>query len=386
MTTPSHPIGLTEEHVFFRNVVRDFVDERVVPSASSRESKAEYPADLIPQMAELGLMGMSVSEEYGGSAVDYVTYGLVFEELARGWMGLASVVGSSASGAYLIDQFGTQEQKGRFLPELAQGQRMSGIAMTEPSVGTDLKALRLTARREGDHYVLNGSKTMITQARHANPLVVLVKTSDDTEKPHRGMSLLLVEQNTRGYSVGRDLGKLGQRGVDLCELNFIDAHVPVDNLLGGQEGHGFYQMMSALDRGRIYIASASVGIARASLEAATKYAQERDVFGHPIADFQAVQMRLADMAIKIDAARLLYINAATKTEVEGRATAESSMAKVYASEIAVEAAYDAMRIHGGYGYTTEFPIERYLRDAALNPIGEGTNDMLRGIIAKALVG
>jgi alkylation response protein AidB-like acyl-CoA dehydrogenase len=386
MTDPFRPIGLTEEHVFFRNVVRDFVNERVVPTASAREAKAEYPADLIPQLAELGLMGMSVSEEYGGSAVDYVTYGLVFEELARGWMGLASVVGSSASGAYLIDQFGTPEQKDRFLPELAQGRRMSGIAMTEPSVGTDLKALRLTARKEGNHYVLNGSKTMITQARHADPLVVLVKTSDDAEKPHRGMSLMLVEQDTPGYCVGRDLGKLGQRGVDLCELNFIDAQVPVSNLLGGEEGQGFYQMMSALDRGRIYIASASVGIARASLEAATKYAQERDVFGRPIAEFQAVQMRLADMAMKIDAARFLYINAAAKTEAEGRATAESSMAKVYASEIAVEAAYEAMRIHGGYGYTTEFPVERYLRDAALNPIGEGTNDMLRGIIARALVG
>jgi alkylation response protein AidB-like acyl-CoA dehydrogenase len=378
-------IGLTDEHEALRNVVRDFVDERVIPTAIEREAKAEYPDDLIPELAELGVMGMSIPEEYGGSEVDYISYGLVFEELARGWMGLASVVGSSASGAFLISQYGTEEQKQKYLPDLAAGRRMSGIAMTEPSVGTDLKNLRLTAKRQGDKYILKGSKTMITQARHADPLVMLVKTDPASDPAHRGMSLVLVEQGTPGYIIGRDMHKLGQRGVELCELTFDNAELPAGNLLGEVEGQGFYQMMSALDRGRIYIASSSVGIARASLEASARYSQEREAFGKPIADFQAVQLRLANMAMKIDAARLLYINAAAKTQAEGRASAESSMAKVFASEVAVEAAFDAMRIHGGYGYTSEFPIERYLRDAALNPIGEGTNDMLRISVAQAVL-
>ena len=384
MSERRHPMGLSDEHIAIREVVRDFVDSRVIPTASEREAKGEYPADLIPKLAELGVMGMTVPEEYGGSEVDYISYGLILEELARGWMGLASVVGSSAAGGFLISKYGTKEQKDMYLPRLGAGTRVSGMALTEPGVGSDLKNAVVTAKKVDGKYIVNGTKTMITHARRADPLLVLVRTDTTVDPAHRGMSLLLVEQGTPGYTIGRDMEKLGQKGVDLCELVFENAEIPAENLLGGEEGQGFYQIMSALDRGRIYIAAASVGIAQASLEAAAKYAQERQAFGQNLAEFQAVQLRVAEMGTKIEAARLLYINAATSTEKFGRATAESSMAKIFASEIGLEAAYDAMRIHGGYGYTKEFPIERYLRDVALNPIGEGSNDVLRLGVAKEL--
>jgi alkylation response protein AidB-like acyl-CoA dehydrogenase len=378
--------GLTEDHVALRSMVREFVDQRVVPTASQREAKDEYPADLIPELAELGMFGITVSEEFGGSDMDYVSYGLIFEELARGWMALASLVYTTSAGGYLISSFGTQEQKQRFLPDIVAGKRMSGIAMTEPSTGSDLKQIKLSARREGDNYILNGTKIFITHARHADPLVVLVKTDPLVEPAHRGgISLMLVEQNTPGLSYGSDFDKLGHRGLELCEVIFDNAVVPAGNLLGAEEGKGFYQMMAALDRGRIYMAGASTGMARASLEHALSYAKQRETFGKPISEHQAIQIKLADMATKVEAARLLYINAALKTEADGRASAESGMAKIYATEIGVEVAYDAMRILGGYGYIKEFPIERYLRDAQLMPIGEGTNEILRGVLAKQLL-
>jgi alkylation response protein AidB-like acyl-CoA dehydrogenase len=301
-------------------------------------------------------------------------------------MGLASVVSSSASGAFLIARYGTQQQKDTYLPGLATGTRTSGIAMTEPAAGSDLKNIRLTARRDGDSYIVNGTKTMITQARHAAPLVVMVRTDPTAEPPHRGgMSLMLVELETPGYTIGRDIKKLGHKGLELCEITFDNATVPVGQLLGDVEGQGFYQMMSALDRGRIYMAGASIGIARASLEAALRYAKEREAFGHPIADYQAVKLKLANMALRIDAARLLTINAAAKTQAEGRASAESAMAKVFASETCIDASLEAMRIHGGYGYTAEFPIERFYRDAPLMAIGEGMNDILMLSVADGLL-
>jgi alkylation response protein AidB-like acyl-CoA dehydrogenase len=379
-------VGLTVEHQALREVVRRFVDERVIPTVKEREAGDEYPADLIPEMAALGIMGMSVPEEYGGSAVDYISYALVFEELARGWMGLASLVGSSASGAFLIAEYGSEEQRQNYLPGLADGTRTSGMAMTEPSTGSDLKTIRMTATRDGDTYVLKGTKTMITQARHAAPLVVMVRTDPAAEPLYRGgFSLVLVDLDTPGYTIGRDIKKLGHRGLELCELTFDDALVPASQLLGSNEGQGFYQMMSALDRGRIYMAGASVGIARASLEAATRYAKEREAFGHPIGDFQAIKLKLATMAMKIEAARLLTINAATRTEREGRASVESAMAKVFASETCIDAALEAMRIHGGYGFTTEFAVERFYRDAPLMAIGEGMNDILMLSVADSLL-
>lgn len=378
--------GLTDDHVALRTMVRDFVDQRVMPTASEREAKNEYPDDLIPELARLGMFGITVPEQFGGAAVDYVSYGLIFEELARGWMGLASLVYTTSSGGYLISQCGTEEQKQRFLPGIVEGKRMSGIALTEPSAGSDVKQISLTARRDGDNYILDGSKIFITHARHADPLVVLVKTDPTVQPAHRGgISLMLVEQGTPGLSYGTDFDKLGHRGLELCEVNFTHAEVPVSNLLGGEEGRGFYQMMAALDRGRIYMAAASTGMARAALETAMEYSRQREAFGKPIAEHQAIQHKIADMAIKVEASRLLYINAALKTEADGRASALSGMAKVYASEAALDVTYDAIRTLGGYGYIKEFPLERYFRDAALMPIGEGTNEILRGVIAREVL-
>ena len=377
--------AITEEHEALRDVVRQFVNKHVVPTASERDAKDEYPDDLLPGLAGLGVLGMSIPEEFGGSHVDMVSYALAFEELARGWMGLASVVGSSASGAWLIAEYGSDAQRQMYLHDLAQGRRTSGIALTEPSAGSDLKAIRLTAKRDGDYYVVSGSKTMITHARHASPLVVLVRTDTTGEIAHRGMSLLLVEPGTAGYTVGRNLRKLGHKGVELCELQFDEARVPVGNLLGDVEGQGFYQMMSALDRGRIYMAGAATGIARASLEAAAQYAREREAFGQPIGNFQAIKLKLAQMSTNIEAARLLTLNAAHLIEADGRASTETAMAKVFASETAIAASLDAMRILGGYGYTTEFPVERYFRDAPLMAIGEGTNEILQLMIADGVL-
>lgn len=386
MTGQHLTAGLTEDNIALRDMVRDFVEKRVIPTASAREARNEYPDDLVAELAELGMFGITVSEEHGGSAVDYVSYGLIFEELARGWMALASLVYTTSSGGYLIDTFGTDEQKQRFLPGLVAGERMSGIAMTEPSTGSDLKEIALTARQEGDTYILNGTKIFITHARHADPLVVMVKTDPTIRPAHRGgISLMLVERDTPGLSYGTDFDKLGHRGLELCEVVFENAVVPAKNLLGGEPGKGFYQMMGALDRGRIYMAGASTGMARAALEDSVRYALDRQTFGRPIAEHQAIQTKLADMAIKVEASRLLYIDAALKTQAVGRASAESGMAKIFATEAAVEVAYEAMRVHGGYGYVKEFPIERYLRDALLMPIGEGTNEILRTVVAKQLL-
>jgi alkylation response protein AidB-like acyl-CoA dehydrogenase len=386
MAKPRTVLGINDDHQALQEVVAKFVDERVIPTAVEREARSEYPADLLPELAALGVMGMAIPEEYGGSDVDYVSYALVYEELARGWMGLASVVGSSSPGAWMIAAYGTDEQKRKYLPGLAMGRRTSAMAMTEPSVGSDLKNIKLTAVRDGDDYVVNGTKTMITHARQASPLVMLVRTDVTAQPPHRGMSLLLIEQGVPGYTIGREIGKLGHKGVDCSELVFEDARVPASQLLGEVEGQGFYQIMSALDRGRIYMAAASVGIARAALESAARYAQEREAFGHMIGDYQAIKLKIANMALKVDAARLLTLNAAVKTQNDGRASVESAMAKVFASETAISCSMEAIRVLGGYGYTTEFPVERFYRDAPLMAIGEGMNDILMLIAADAVLG
>ena len=381
----SEPPGLTADHCALRDVVRQFVDRDVVPTVAERERADAYPSDLLPILADLGVLGMSIPEEHGGSELDLVGYAVVFEELARGWMGLASIVGSSGSGCWLLARYGTEEQRHRYLPDLAAGRRMSGIALTEPTTGSDLKAIRLQAALQGDHYVVTGTKTMITQARHADPLVVLVVTDPAAIPPHRGMSLLLVEQDTPRRSIGNDIGKLGHKGVELCEVVFDAAEVPVTNLLGGVEGCGLYQMLSALDRGRIYMAAASVGIARAALEAATRYANEREAFGKAIGQHQAVKLKLARMAIAVSASRLLTHDAARRIDRDGRASSEAAMAKVLASETAIECSMDAMRILGGYGFTVDFPVERYYRDAPLMAIGEGTNEILQLLVADQLL-
>jgi alkylation response protein AidB-like acyl-CoA dehydrogenase len=372
---------LGPDDVAIREAVRRFVDAEVMPTVAERERIDSYPADLLPKLAELGVLGMTIPSEYGGSPLDLVGYALVFEELARGWMGLASIVGSSASGTWLIARYGTPAQRDRYLADLAAGRRMSGIALTEPSTGSDLRSITLTARRGDDRYVMSGTKTMITQAAHADPLIVLAVTDPTAEPRHRGMSLLAVEQNTPGCSVTSTIGKLGHKGVELCEVSFDEAIVPADNLLGDHEGDGLYQMLSALDRGRIYMAAASVGIASASLEAGARYATERQAFGKVIGEHQAIKLKLAQMAIRIHASRLLTLDAARRLDAGGGTGSEAAMAKVFASETAIECSMEAMRILGGYGFTVEFPVERYYRDAPLMAIGEGTNEILQLMIA-----
>jgi alkylation response protein AidB-like acyl-CoA dehydrogenase len=379
-------IGLLEpEHVAIRDAVRGFVEREVMPVVAARERADEYPSDLLPALAELGVLGMTIPSELGGSGLDLVAFTLVFEELARGWMGLASVVGSSGSGAWLIARYGTDAQHARYLAELAAGRRMSGIALTEPGTGSDLKAIKLSAIRRDDVYVVSGTKTMITQAAHADPLLVLAVTDPGASPPHRGMSLLAVERDTPGCSVTGTIGKLGHKGVELCEVRFDDARVPTANLLGGEEGHGLPQMLSALDRGRIYMAASSVGIARAALETATRYSVEREAFGRPIAGHQAIKLKLADMAIRVEAARALTLDAARLLDRGRPGGTQAAMAKVFASEAAIHCAMEAMRVLGGYGYTVDFPVERYYRDAPLMAIGEGTNEILQLLIADNLL-
>ncbi len=375
---------LSEEQQLFRKTLRDFVRDRIAPVAREWEQAGRYPTEIVEGMKGLGLFGLTVPEAYGGLAVDLVSYAIAFEEIARGWMGIAGILGSHSLACWLLARHGTEAQRGRWLPDLATGRRRSGLALTEPGVGSDLQAITTRAVRDGDAYVLSGTKMWITNARHADPLPVLCVTDPAAAPRHRGISVLMVEAGTPGFTVGRDLGKLGYKGTESCEVHFESARVPAANLLGGAEGQGFRQVMTVLEIGRLNVAGRSIGIAQAACDAALRYSRERHAFGQPIGDFQAVQLKLADMATGIQAARLLTWWAAARTDRGERADAETAMAKLFASELALRAALDSMRIHGGYGYSTEFEVERLYRDAPLMAIGEGTNDILRVLIARAL--
>jgi len=336
-------------------------------------------------MKAMGLFGMLVPEAFGGIAIDAVSYSIVFEEISRAWMGVAGILGSHSLATLMLARHGTQEQRARWLPDLASGKRRSGIALTEPQAGSDLQGIVTVARRVGDHYLVNGTKTWITNARHADPLPVLVKTDPEATPRHRGMSVLMIEQGTSGFTFGKDLDKLGYNGPESSEVFLTDCRVPAGNLLGGEEGHGLQQALSALEFGRVNIAGRAVGVAQASLDRSLAYARERHAFGRPIAEFQAIQLKLADMATEVQAARLLTWWAASALDSGRRADLETGMAKLYASEACIKASLEAMRIHGGYGYSTEYEIERFYRDAPLMAIGEGTNDILRTVIARQLV-
>ncbi len=377
--------AFTDEQRQFRDALRDFVQREVMPVARDWEHSGRYPTEIVATMASMGLFGITVPEEYGGLDVDRVSFALVFEEISRGWMGIAGILGSHSLSCWLIARHGTAEQKARHLPELSAGIRRTGVALTEPGAGTDLQGIRTVARRDGDDYVVDGTKMWITNARHADPLPVLVKTDPTTTPAHRGMSILLVDADSAGYEVTRDIPKLGYKGTESCEVVLRGVRVPQANLLGGVEGRGLQQALSALETGRINIAARSVGIAQRAWEEALAYARQRTAFGQPIADFQAVQLQLANMATRLQAARLMVYWSATRAGSNGRVDTESAMAKTFASEVALECAIDAMKIHGGYGYSTEYEVERLYRDAILMSVGEGTNDVLRSVIAASLV-
>jgi len=375
---------LSTQQAEFRSLIRDFARRSIAPVSRDWELSGRYPTEIVDEMKKMGLFGILVPEEYGGTAIDAVSYAIVFEEISKAWMGIAGILGTHSLATRMLARHGTPEQRRRWLPTLATGERRSGIALTEPGAGSDLQGISTVARRDGDVYVVNGVKTWITNARHADPLPVLVKTDPSAEPRHRGMSILLIEAGTPGFNVGRDLDKLGYRGPESAEVFFTDCPVPAANLLGGGEGHGLQQALSALEFGRVNIAGRAVGVAQASLDRALDYARQRHAFGRPIADFQAIQLKLADMATEVQAARLLTWWAAAALDAGRRADLETGMAKLFASEICIKASLEAMRIHGGYGYSTEYEVERFYRDAPLMAIGEGTNDILRTVIARQL--
>jgi len=366
------------------STVRRFVEREVLPVASELEHRDEYPHALVDRMKELGLFGATIPQEYGGLGLDVTTYAMVVEELCRGWMSLSGVLNTHLLLAYMLRVHGTEDQKQRYLPPMARGDHRGALCLTEPHAGSDVQRIRTTAVRQGDMYILNGSKMFITNARYGTLYAIAAKTDKNADPPYRGISMFVGEKGP-GVTVGRDLEKLGYKGVETCEVNFEDYAVPAANLIGGKEGQGFAQVMSGLEVGRVNIAARAVGVSRAAFEQAIKYAQQREAFGKPICEHQAIQLKLADMATKIEAARLLTYQAAEKKDRGERCDLEAGMAKLFASEICLEVSTEAMRILGGYGYVNEFPVERYFRDAPLMIIGEGTNEIQRLVIARQLL-
>jgi alkylation response protein AidB-like acyl-CoA dehydrogenase len=377
--------NLSDEQILFRDTIRAFVDSEIRPVARDWEQSGRYPTEIVESLGRMGLFGMTVPAEYGGMDVDFVSLAIVFEEISRAWMGIAGILGSHSLSCLMIARHGTNEQKAKYLPELATGTRRTGIALTEPDAGTDLQGIKTRARLDGEEYVVNGAKIWITNARHANPLPVLVKTEPDADPPHRGMSVLLIEQGTPGFVVSRDMGKLGYKGTESCEISLEDVRVPRGQLLGGEPGHGLQQVLEALELGRINIAARGVGVAQEAYDQSLAYSGQREAFGRPIAGFQAIQLKLADMATSVQAARLLTYWAASRADLGQRTDLEAGMAKLFASETALSNSIEAMRIHGGAGYSTELDIERLYRDSPLMVIGEGTNEVQRIVIARALL-
>ncbi len=367
------------------DTVRRFVEREVIPVASKYEHADEYPQPLVDRMRELGLFGATIPVEYGGLGLDYTTYAMIVEELCRGWMSLSGVLNTHLMFAYVLQMHGTPEQQARYLPAMARGEQRAALCLTEPHAGSDAQRIRTTAVRRGDHYVVNGSKMFITNARTATIYSLVAKTEPNADPPYKGISLFAAEKDAPGVTVGRQLDKLGYKGVETCEVSFEDFRVPAGNLVGGVEGRGFAQVMSGLEVGRINIAARAVGVAQAAFEDAIRYAQQRRTFGKPICEHQAIQLKLADMATKIEAARLLTRQAAAMKDRGERVDVEAGMAKLFASETCQEVSLEAMRILGGYGYVKEFPVERYYRDAPLMIIGEGTNEIQRLVIARSLV-
>ncbi len=364
--------------------IATWVDKEVRTMAQKFDHADEYPHELVEQMKELGLFGATIGQAWGGLGLSASTYAKIVVKVASAWMAPSGIFNSHLIMAGAIERFGTPEQKAEFLPRMARGEFRGGIGLTEPNAGSDLQAIRTVAKRDGDHYVVNGGKTWITNSGHGHGILLLVKTDPQAQPRHKGMSLLIAEKGP-GFVVGRKLKKLGYRSIDSCELRFDDYRVPVGRLVGGEEGKGFAQVAGGLELGRINVAARGCGIAQGALELATRYAQEREAFGKRIAEHQAIQLKLADMVTKVEAAKLLIEQAARKYDAGERCDLEAAMAKYFGSEAGVFCASEAMRIFGGYSYSTEYEIERYYRDAMLMCIGEGTNEILRTIIAKQWV-
>lgn len=374
----------TEEQKQILTMIRDFARREIEPIASEHEDSDTYPTALVEQMKKLGLFGITISERYGGMGVNTQTYAQIIQEISRAWMSVSGILNSHLIMAHLVELFGTEDQKQHFLPAMATGAKRGGIGITEPDCGSDVAAIKTHGVRQGKDYLVNGTKLMITNGEQGNTFAVIIKTDREIRPPHRGLSCFIMEKGP-GFTSGRHLRKLGYRGVDTSELIFNDFRVPADSLIGKREGEGFKQVMTGLELGRINVGARAVGVATAAFEKAIAYAQKRHTMGVPIAQHQAIQLKLADMYTKISAAKLLVAQAAWKKDHGERCDLEAGMAKLFASETCEEVALEAMRIHGGYGFFKDFTVERYYRDAPLMIIGEGTNEIQRLVIARNLL-
>ena len=384
MNANTQPAGSDAQENLILQSVERFLEREVRPVVRETEAADIYPAALADKLAAMGLFGATIAPEHGGLGLPALTYARIIERMSAVWISVPGFINSHLIMAQAVQRHGTESQQHRWLPRFASGELRGGIGLTEPDCGTDLQAIRTTARREGDHYLVNGSKMWITNSAEGQVLAVLVKTDPKAQPAHKGISLLLIEKGP-GFKVVRKLEKLGYRGIDTAEILFEDCRVPADNLIGPVEGRGLQQVLNGLELGRINVAARGAGLARACLEEALAYAQTRKTFGKPIAEHQAIQIKLADMATRVEAARLLVESAARAYDAGGRCDMEAGMAKLFATEAALENSLEAMRIHGAYGYSKEYNIERYYRDAPLLAIGEGTNELQRIIIARELV-
>ncbi|HVC40397.1 MAG TPA: acyl-CoA dehydrogenase family protein [Candidatus Saccharimonadales bacterium] len=365
--------------------VGTWVDREVKPVASEYEHADEYPTPLVKGMSQMGLFGIKIPEQYGGLDLSFETYAGVCMELARGWMSLAGIINTHVLVGYAISEYGTEAQKQYFLPRLVEPEIRCALSITEPDAGSDAQAIKTVARRDGDEYVINGQKMWVTNGQRAGVYLVMTKTDPTAEPRHRGITAFLVEAGTPGFTSGKKFDKLGYKGVETTELSFDDARVPATAVLGGKEGSGFQQIMSALEVGRINVSARGVGLAQAAFDDAIRYAQKRWAFGKPIFEHQAQQLRLAEMAMKIRAGRLLTLDAARKKDSGARSDLDAGIAKLYSTEMCQEVVLDALRIHGGVGYSKDLPLERYYRDAPLMIIAEGTSDIQKTVIARQIV-
>jgi alkylation response protein AidB-like acyl-CoA dehydrogenase len=387
----------TDEQQAITEMVRQFADEQILPNAEHFDHEDEFPAEIVEQMKELGLFGVTIPEQYGGMGLDLTTYVMIVEELSRGWISISGIINTHFIGSYLLMKYGTDQQKEKYLPRMATGEIRAAFSLSEPEVGSDVQALKTNAKKDGDYYVINGQKMWVTNGLRSDLVFVLVVTNPEAEKRHQGMTCFIAEkeggvhENTGDYAglnVPPVLKKMGYKGVESTELIFDDYRCPADNILGGEEdglNKGFPQMMDALEVGRANVAARGVGIAQRALELALKYSQERKTFGKPICEHQAIQFKLADMATQVEAARLLTIRAARLKDAGERAEMEAGMAKLFASEAGHFCVEESFRIHGGYGYSKEYEIERLYRDAPLLLIGEGTSEIQRMVIGKTLI-
>jgi alkylation response protein AidB-like acyl-CoA dehydrogenase len=394
---PQPYLEKTDEQKAITDMVRQFVDEQIIPKAEHYDHEDEFPEPIVEQMKELGLFGVTMPEEYGGMGLDLTTYAMIVEELSRGWISISGIVNTHFIGSYLLMKFGSEEQKERYLPRMATGELRAAFSLSEPELGSDVQAIKTSATKDGDAYEINGQKMWVTNGLLAGLVFTLVKTDRDADPPYKGMTCFIAEkepgvgENTgeyAGFNVPPKIKKMGYKGVESTELVFDGYRCPAENILGGEEaglGQGFIQMMDALEVGRVNVAARGVGIAQRALELALRYSQERKTFGKPIAEHQAIQFKLADMATKVDAARLMTLRAARLKDAGERSDLEAGMAKLFASETGKEVVEDSFRIHGGYGYSKEYEIERLYRDAPLLLIGEGTSEIQRMVIGKKLL-